>query len=118
MPRVAIPIQEIARNNGAEAVDVNADQANGHYFDNDGNTLIVAHNGDGVSRDVTFVSKACSHGRTGDKVISVAAGKRMVFPALDPDLWNQSGADAGRVFVNLSAGTTSAVKLHAIRRTP
>jgi len=118
MPRTNITLQEVGKNKGAELTDVNADQANGMMFDNDGRTELIIHNGDGSTRTVTGVSVACSHGRTLDVAVPVATLKRGILGPLDPDIFNQkSGTDIGKVYVDFSAGTTTAVKVHARRVT-
>lgn len=118
MPRTVIAIQEVAKNKGAELTDVSADQANGMMFDNDGRTVLIVQNGDGVTRTVTAVSVACSHGRTLDVAQAIVTLKRGILGPFDMDQFNQkSGADQGKVYVDFSAGTTSAVKVHARRTT-
>lgn len=118
MPRTAITLQEVAKNNGAELTDVNANQPNGQLFENDGRTELVVHNGDASSRTCTVVGVACSHGRTASLAVAVAAGKRAVLGPFDKELFNQpSGADQGKVYVDWSASTPTTVKVHARRVT-
>jgi hypothetical protein len=114
MPRTAIAIQAIARNNGAQLVSAGADQANGNIFPNDGKTVLVVKNGDASPRTCTIVSVACSHGRTQDLAVVVANGEEAVIGPFDAEAFNQkSGADIGQVYVNWSAGTAATVKVTA-----
>lgn len=115
MPRTALAIQEIRRNNGAQLTDNNADVTNGQIFDNDGNTILVVHNGDASSRTCTVKGVACSHGRTADVAVAVAAGARAEIGPFDQALFNQSGADAGKVHVDWSAATPTTVKITPVR---
>ena len=113
MARTAIALQAVVRGTGAQLTEVAADAANGMMFPNDGDTeLVVVTGGTGIN--VTIRSVPCSHGRSGDQVVAVAANKRAVFPKWDPALFNQSGTDQGNVYVDFSAGTS--VTVAVVRR--
>lgn len=112
MPLTSIAVQAIAKNAGAELVDVNADQANGNKFLNDGRTRLVITNGDGSPRTATVTSVADPFGRTGDVAVIVTNGKSAVIGPFDPLLFNQAD---GTITLNWSAGTTTAVKVRAIQ---
>ena len=114
MPRSVLAVQEVAKNKSAQATGPAADQANGNMFDNDGKTRLVVKNGDASPRTATVVSVACSHGRTLDDALVLAAGEVGVMGPYDPELVNQS-ADPGKAYVNWSAGTTAAVKCTPVR---
>src|SRR3954471_18918783 len=100
MAQTALAVQEIPKNSGAVLASAGADQANGNKFPNDGKTVLEVLNGDGVSRTVTVTSVACSHGRTGDVAVPIAAGAQAVIGPFDGEAFNQkSGADLGWIYV-------------------
>jgi hypothetical protein len=111
MPRTAIALQTITRNAGAVLTEVTPDAVNGNNFVNDGKTELVVHNGDAAPHTCTVRSVACSHGRTGDIVTVVAAGKRAVIGPLDQNAFNQPD---GTVNVDWDASTS--VKVQAVQR--
>jgi hypothetical protein len=102
MPRTAIAIQKIAANSGAQLVSVTPDAGNGNNFTNDGRTELIVHNSDAAPHTVTVKSVACSHGRTGDIAVPVAAGERAFLGPFDPGGFNQSD---GTVNVDWTAST-------------
>lgn len=116
MARTAIVIQTVLENAALQPLFSAADAANGMAFPNDGKTELIVINGDASSKTVTLTSVPCSHGRTQDLAVVVAAGKTAVFPKLDPALWNQpvGGTDGGSVRVDFSAATS--VTVAAVRR--
>lgn len=115
MPRTALAVQEIQAGKAAQLAGPAADQANGNSFVNDGHTRLVVKNGDASSRTITVVSKACSHGRTGDVSQPVAAGEVAVLGPFDPATFNQTD---GTVNVDWSASTPGTVKCTPVRTTP
>lgn len=115
MARTSLPLQQISSNNGAQLTQAGADQANGNLFVNDGKTRLVVQNGDGVSRTVTVRGVPCSHGRSVDLAVPVAAGALAVIGPFAQDLYNQTGADLGSVYVDYAAGTTAACKVTAVQ---
>jgi hypothetical protein len=114
MARTAIAVQQVAKNSGAQLTSVTPDAVNGNILPNDGNTELIVHNGDASSKTVTITSVACSHGRTSNLAVPVAAGERAVIGPLEPGAWNQSGADAGKVYVDWSASTNVKVAARQI----
>lgn len=115
MARTALPIQQIPRNGSIAGVSFTAaDATNDHEFPNDGNTFLIVKNTDVAAQSVTVVSVPDEHGRTGDLTISVPAnGGVAVTSVFRPAIWNQSGADAGKVFVNIT--TATGLSLAAVR---
>lgn len=112
MARTQLAVQTIVKNTGAPITFVAADNANGMYFINDGNTELLVVNGGGSACTVTVHSVSDPFGRTGDLTPSVPASASESFPALDPLLWNQPGSS--EVNVDFSEGTS--VTVAAIRR--
>lgn len=95
-------------------VTYTAANAAGDMFANNGKMKFRIKNGGGSSITATVVSVADPYGRTGDLVISVAAGAEVEVGTLDPALWNQRTGDIGYVHVSYSSVTsvTSAVMQH------
>ena len=103
MSRTALAVQTIAPNGAAALTTVTPDAANGMYWPNTGHEELVVVNNDAASKTVTIHSVPCSHGRTGDMVLTVLAGAVEFVAPLDPAIWNQSD---GTVYVDFSASTS------------
>ena len=106
MARTQIPIQELAVNGGTDAdlAWTAGDDVNEHYFLNTGREILLMRSVDG-SKTATIVSVADEYGRTGDKTIAPAAGKYAAAGPFAPKLFGQTGADFGRVHVDLDDDT-------------
>lgn len=110
MPRTAIAIQEIPFLGSGAISFAAADAVNGMLFPNDGKTVLLVKNGGASAITLTVVSVADEYGRSGDIAPPVAAGEERIVGPLRPALFNQrSGADAGKVYVNFSSGTSVTV---------
>lgn len=103
--RTAIALQSIPKNNGAQIATVAADSVNGMQFQNDGTVELHVAQGTGA-RVVTVRSVPCSHGRTSDVVVNVAANFQATLGPFDPSLFNQAG---GVVNVDFDAATNTTV---------
>jgi len=117
--RTVIPIQAPTQFGGLQNVVLTAaDAANNHIIANDGRTVIIAVNNDAAAKTVTISSVPDENGRTGDivMVVPAAAGG---FPGigitdtLPPALFSQQNADAGNIYLQVSAATS--LKLAAVR---
>lgn len=108
MARTAIAVQPVNQT-GVAPTYAAADSANGMSFTNDGRTVLHVKNGGASPITVTIVSVPCSHGRTGDISVTIANGAEKIIGVFDKALFNQSGADAGKVFVNFSASASVTV---------
>jgi hypothetical protein len=75
MARTNIPVQTVAAFGGTiSALSLTAaDQANDHYFLNDGKTVLIAYTSSGSGQTVTIPSEADEAGRTGIKTIVTGA---------------------------------------------
>jgi hypothetical protein len=80
------------------------DATNGNYFVNTGQEYLIVKNDSASSITATVVSVPCSHGRTDDSVVTVAAGAEKVVGPFKRDLFNQSGTS--NVNVDFSSGTS------------
>lgn len=105
MPRTNISVID-ATQTGAIKTYVSADAVNGMEFSNNGDEIIEVKNGGASPITVTVVSVPCSHGRTADSVITVAAGEERVIGTFDAHLFSQSN---GKVNVNFSSATSVTV---------
>jgi tRNA(Phe) wybutosine-synthesizing methylase Tyw3 len=103
--RTAIALQTVAKNNGVQVSTVAADSANGMKFQNDGSTELHIAQGTGA-RVVTVRSVACSHGRTADVVVNVAANTQANLGPFDQALFNQAD---GTVNVDFDAATNTTI---------
>lgn len=117
--RTALTVQSPAQFGGLQNVLLTAaDAVNNHIVPNDGKTVIIAVNNDVAAKTVTIVSVPDENGRSGDIVMLVPAASGS-FPGiaitdqLPPALFSQQNADAGNVYVNVSAATN--LKLAAVR---
>lgn len=110
MARTAIAVQEIQFLGSGAIAFTAADATNGMMFPNDGRTVLLIKNGGAGAITVTVTSVPDEYGRTGDLIISVAAGEERIVGPLRPALFNQrSGADQGTVYVGFSAATSVTV---------
>ncbi|MFC5528472.1 hypothetical protein [Cohnella yongneupensis] len=110
MPRTNISVVD-ASPTGTTKTYVAADAANGMEFVNTGEEFLEVKNGAGASMTVTIVSVPCSHGRTGDLVITVGAGAEVAIGPFVDYLFNQSN---GKVNVNFSSATS--ITVAAVKR--
>ena len=119
MARTPIPIVDIPNqgsDNALAAQGVAADSVNNHSLVNDGRVELWVFNRAVGALQVTLISKAePTFGRTGDIVKSVAADEDFTAGPLKPAGWNQTGADAGLVFVDVDT-TDAAMILLGVRR--
>lgn len=103
MPRTNVPVTPVTRAGVVPPAQVVGDIVNFHEFLNDGKTIIEITNTDaGAARDTTFLIPGDLDGVTvAGKVVSTpaAGGVRLVGP-FPQNVYNQGGADAGKVFFN------------------
>ena len=119
MPRTALTVNDLPFSTITQLTTETADAANDHAFVNDGRTIIVVYNGGVGAVEVTVVEQAEPRfGRsnaTGTQQ-SVAAGALAIIGPLDPAGYNiKSGADAGKVYIDLDSDTSvelAAYRLH------
>jgi hypothetical protein len=111
MPRTAVAIQEITPQSSAAVALATVDAVNNNMFQNDGRTALLIQNPTGGALACTIVSVADQHNRTGDLVLSLAAGEIRQVGPLRQAIWNQFAADVGNVYVNPAA----ALKIAALR---
>ena len=82
----------------------------GNMFTNSGKEFVHVVNGSGGSINVTVLTPALVRGLTlEDKVVAVPAGEERMIGRFDPGLYNQSGTDAGKVYVQFSSVTSVTV---------
>lgn len=104
MPRTTLTVQQ-PTDAGVVMVRTNGDATNHHDFINNGNTTLIVKNGGGSSINVTLNYAADKYGRTGTKVVAVAAGAEKIIGPFVPELYNQDG----KVQFDLSGATTVTV---------
>jgi hypothetical protein len=119
MARSNIALQSVGSFGGALAdTAFGAADTLGSYIANNGNVIVQVKNASGSPINVTIASVPDSDGRTrgtGD-VTAVADGKTATFGPFRPDLFNQSGADLGRIYIDYSA--VGSVTVAAIQLNP
>lgn len=112
MARTVLAAQQIVAT-GLEPV-YTAANADGHFFENDGNTILHVKNGSGADVDVTLQTPATQGGlAVAEQVVTVTAGEERFIGRLLPALYNRptGGADAGKVYVDFEAVDTVTVAL-------
>lgn len=103
MARTELTVTRISRS-GVEVAGV-AGTADGHMFKNDGNVLLRIANGDVSPRTVTIPTPATVKGLTVEDIsIAIPASDRVYIGPFPTGLFNQTGADAGKVYVDFEAG--------------
>lgn len=110
MPRTSIAVEEVPFQSFDNDITFGAvDAVNGMMFPNDGQTVLLVKNADAASKTVTVQSVQDENGRTGNLVVTVAAGKTGIIGPLRPKLFSQRSIDAGMVYVDFSAATSTTV---------
>ena len=104
MARTLIPTQTLAALDGSAIAALTwtaADQANGMYFVNNGDEILLAKS-TSTTCVVTISSVADQFGRSANKTPSVVSGAFMIAGPFPVNGWNQRGAsDLGKVFVDM-----------------
>jgi hypothetical protein len=105
MPRTVIPIQTLPVHGGVDNLITwtAASAANDHYFENTGKELLLMRSTAVGAKSATVISVADPYNRTGDTAMA-PDGDTIVAIAgpFNPVIWNQIGADAGHVHVDLT----------------
>jgi hypothetical protein len=105
MARIQLPITDSSLT-GAATTYTAVDGVDGNYFTNTGSEYLIVKNGSASSVTVTIKSVPCSHGRTGDAVVSIpASGERTIGP-FPRELFNQPSPNWKNVNVDFSAATS------------
>jgi hypothetical protein len=108
LARTALTLTDSSLDGVAVTYDA-VDAVNGNYFVNTGQEYIIVKNDSAASITATVVSVPCSHGRTDDSVITVAAGAQKVAGPFKKDLFNQSGTSNVNVDFSSATSVTTAV---------
>lgn len=114
MARADITVQALDPT-GVFTAEQNGDSANNHVMANNGEVFLIARNADGAApHTVTIVTPGTVGGLAiTDQAVAVPASSTRLIGPLDPDVYDQpSGADAGKVYVNVDS---SQLKLSAYR---
>ena len=90
MPRTTLTVLQ-PTDAGVVLTRTAGDSVNNHDFPNNGATLLVVDNGGLSSINVTLNFAADKYGRTGSKIVAVAAGTEKVIGPFIPDLYNHDG---------------------------
>lgn len=114
MARTNIPLQALPAIGGAAITWTAADQANGMYFVNDGDSILMVRNTDASPHATTVSSVADVYGRTGDLVatpvaISGSNDGIAMFSRLPAHLFNQPGTNNCNVDFASATGMSVAV---------
>jgi hypothetical protein len=108
--RTAISITDVGNQGSVNPVSWSAaDATNDMMFANDGRIVLLVDNASGGGVDVDVISVADEAGRTQDISVTVAAGNQAAFGPFHSGWWNQSGTDAGNVYVNFDVDTSITV---------
>ena len=107
MSRTELTVTEIERTGVDAAATLEAANADGEKFLNDGKTFLEVLNTNAATCTVTAVSTRTIDGlAVADLEVAVEQNERLFIGPFPRDTFNQpSGADAGRVYVNFSAVT-------------
>lgn len=112
MARTVLAAQQVVAT-GLEPV-YTAANADGHFFENDGNTILHVKNGGAGEIDVTIQTPATQAGlAVSEQVVVIPAGEERLIGNLAPATYNRptGGADAGKVYVDFEAVTSVTVAL-------
>lgn len=109
MSATTITVQDLTKK-GAKKITFEALNPDGMYFNNSGREIAVIKAAAASSVTVTVVSVPCSHQRTGDKVVAIAASEEHMIYALPAAEFNQTTApNEGKVSLTFASivGTVS-----------
>ncbi len=114
--RTSIAVQDVPFQSNLAGITLGAvDAVNGMMFPNDGATILIIRNSDAAAKTVTIKSVPDEAGRSVDQVITVAAGAIAIVGLLRPAWWNQRSTDAGSVYIDFSAATSTTVAALRLR---
>jgi len=109
MPASEITSKGTINKAGLTLVALDAADALGNWFYNDGNTLIKIINGAGVPQTVTIASQVpCNQGTTHNIAVAIPAGETWWFTGFLTNRFNDS---AGKVQLSYSAVVTLTIGL-------
>lgn len=106
MPRVLIPVIEVRANSSAIVTTTAVDATNDMYFVNTGVEFLNIRNGGIGASTVIVASVPCSHGRSGDITVVIAAGAEVVLGPFTPELFNQVGTNQTNVNFDVDTSVT------------
>lgn len=93
-----------------------AGTVDGHKVTNHGDIILVLKNTGAGAHTVTIPTPGTVEGEAiGDKMISLAAAQVKYVSELTPEHFNQSGADAGKIYLDFDA-TQSEVTVIALKK--
>lgn len=116
MARTPVPVADLSETGlliGASGTEVNGDTVNGHEYVNGDNVNLLVRNSDASSHNVTFITAQIVDGlAVADRTVAIAAGAHRAFRVCPANVYDQSGADRGKVFIDVDHAT---LRLQAIR---
>lgn len=103
MARTALTVNEAAAG-GIRADGGTAGTADGHYFANSGEEVVVIENSGAGSHTVTIPTPRTVEGlAVSEQTVVIPAGQVFMAGPFEPNTFNNTGADRGRVFVDYDA---------------
>jgi hypothetical protein len=103
MARTEVTVVE-ASHEGVRADNGTAGTADGHYFANSGEEILVVKNSGAGSHTVTVPTPRTVEGLdVDDQEIAIPAGQVFAVGPFEPNTFNNTGSNRGRVFVNYDA---------------
>jgi len=111
MARTVLTVQEIVISGLENALE--AANADGEEFANDGNVFIMAANGSGGAITLTFKTPGTVGGGVAidEHEVSIAAGDEEMIGPFDPAIFNQSDGNVDLDFSAVTSLTVGAFKL-------
>lgn len=105
MARVQIPVTTVTKSGVAQPAQTTGDSVNGHYFLNDGTTILEIVSSDAGSQTVTIqTSKTVDGYALADQTVTMAAGTTQYVGPFTTGTFNQSGST--QVYVDTTVSTT------------
>lgn len=117
MARTQLSVTEIDSNGVSDAGT--AGIADGHSFVNHGQEFVEVSNSDTVAHTVTFPTPDQIAGlNLEDRAVSIPAGGSLLIGRFPRSYFNQSGADANKVYIDYEGGAESMFTVSAFRLRP
>lgn len=113
MARTALTVTEVVP--GGVAPSSTVGTVDGHYFENRGEEILVVNNSGAGAHVVTIPTPRTVEGlAVAEQTNSLSAGATEYMGPFDPSVFNQSGANRGRCFIDYDA-TQSEVNVRVLK---
>ena len=105
-------VPQVLSGTGIVPTDFTPAQVEGHYFPNNGGTIMIVFNGSASPITVTAISQLTVEGlAVQDRETTIAAGVMKIIPPLNPQIFNDVD---GNAYVTFSAVTSVTCSINSL----